>query len=523
MKKEIKLNVAISILVILVVMIATVIELVSSTNALKSSLTTNYLQNNYNYSQKLAEGVHYVINDLQQSVISIGKLSRSIDFNQNHLDILFESEKGHFNSIFMTDTSGMITLMSPNDEMLQDKETALPLQIGQKMDFNIVKRALNTKQPFTTQPYIDASGTLLILVTAPILGENGLFEGLMVGTIHLNEINPISTLINSNKYHDGSFVYAVDQTGKIAYHPDADKIFKDVSGNPNVKAVRNEKSGYDNFTDSDGTEYFAGYSYIENLDWGVILLTPAAILHDPLNKLVNKIIAQSLAILMVLLLIATFFVKRLTKPLTQLAEYSERLITNKRLNNLHDGLTINSKIYEINQLYRQLRIQLLKLNQEIQLDGLTGLANRKAFDTVIKDWTEQHEPFALAMLDIDNFKCVNDTYGHLVGDDVIKFLASILIGFSREEEDLCFRYGGEEFGLLLKGMNESEASAIMEQFRTKIASMQSPTGKPITVSVGVTSLHDNDENTNTIIERADKALYQSKKAGKNRVTIYRGV
>lgn len=516
MKKEIKLNVAISILVVLIVIGATMIDLVSSTNALRTSLKTNYLENNYYYTTKLAESVNYVTNDLQQSVSAMAKLSRTMELNQSELDILFESEEGHFNSLFITDANGTIQLISPKS---QQGEIA---QTNRKISQDVLKEVTTTKQPFISQPYIGITGKLLVLVAAPIFSESGVFKGVMAGTIYLEEDNPINSAFNSNKYKDGSFIYAVDQNGRIVYHPDADKILEDASGNPLVETVKNGENGFEEITDTDGNKYFVGYSYIENLDWGVILLTPSSILHEPLNHLIRKMITQSLTNLLVVLVIAAFLVKQLTTPLTQLAEYSERLISYKKLSNPNDGLTINSNIYEINQLYRQLRIQLLKLNHEIQLDGLTGLANRKAFDNVIKEWTEQRQPFSLVMLDIDNFKQINDTYGHLVGDDVIKFLSSILISFSREEEDLCFRYGGEEFGLLLKGKNELEASVISEQFRAKIASMQSPTGKPITSSIGITSLQESDNTPIEVIERADKALYQSKEAGKNRVTIYRG-
>lgn len=519
MKKEIKLNVAISILVILVVSIATLIELVSSTNALKTSLTNNYLENNYNYTNKLAEGIQYVTSDLQQSLVAMAKFSRSPYFDQDQLDILFESEYKHFNSLVITDKSGHIQLMSPKSTDFENRDTISLVQESTKINRRIVDLTLSKKQPFISEPYITDSGILLILFTAPIIGEDGTVEGMIAGTIYLESENAIDSLFGSNTYIDGSYVYAVDQNGRIIYHPDADKIFENVSENPIVEKVISGESGSKVTVDKE-KEYFAGYSYIENLGWGVILHTPATILEKPLYKLVGKIIAQYILILVIILMIATFLVKRLTNPLTQLAQYSERLMTNNKLDNPNDGLTIHSSIYEINQLYRQLRIQLLKLNQEIQLDGLTGVANRKAFDTVINEWTEQRQPFALAMLDIDNFKNINDSYGHLVGDDVIKFLASILNSFSRVEEDLCFRYGGEEFGLLLKDMNEQEASAVMEQFRTKMANMQCPAGKPITVSVGVTSLQTIDETPKDIIERADKALYQSKQAGKNRVTVY---
>ena len=520
MKKEIKLNVAISILVVIAVIIATVIELVSSTNALKTSLATNYLQSNYNYTNKLAEGVQYVTSDFQKTIITMAELSQSPHFDQNQLDILKQSENGHFNSIFITDADGVIQLMSPKVIRFKERETPVTIRAGRKINSDVVEKSLSTKKPFISEPYITSSGTLLILITAPIINESGLFEGVMVGTIYLEDENAIKTVLSSNKYSDGSYVYAVDQNNRIIYHPDEDKIYENVSQTPIVKAVGRGKSGNDYVTDENGKEYFAGYSHIESLGWGVILLTPTSILHEPLNKLVFKIITQSTLILLIILVIAMFLVNRLTKPLTKLAEYSERLITTNKLNHPNDELIINSNIYEINQLYRRMRIQLLKLNQEIQLDGLTGIANRKAFDTIIHEWMEQKQQFSLVMLDIDDFKKINDTYGHLVGDDVIKFLASILISFSKEE-DICFRYGGEEFGLLLKGKEEEEARGIAEQFRVKIASTQSPTGKTITVSLGMTSLQASDETPKAIIERADKALYQSKQSGKNQVMVYK--
>ena len=521
MKKEIKLNVAISILVVLAVIIATVIELISSTNALKTSLATNYLESNYNYTNKLAEGVQYVTSDFQKTIIAMAELSKSPQFDQNQLDILKKSGNGHFNSIFVTDANGSIRLMSPEVINFKERETPITIREGRKINSDIVEKSLTTKKPFITEPYITSSGTLLILVTAPILNESGTFEGLMVGTIYLEGENAIETVLSSNKYNDGSYVYAVDQNHRIVYHPDDEQIYKNVSQKPIVQAVSRGESGYDYMTDEEGKEYFTGYSHIKNLGWGVILLTPTSILHEPLNNLVFKIITQSTLILLIILVVATFLVNRLTNPLTKLAEYSERLITTSKLNNSNDDeLIINSNIYEINQLYRRMRIQLLKLNQEIQLDGLTGIANRKAFDAIISECVAQKQQFSLVMLDIDNFKCVNDTYGHLVGDEVIKFLASILISFSREG-DLCFRYGGEEFGLLLKGKDEVEARSVAEQFRVKIASTQSPTGKTITVSLGMTSLQASDEIPRAIIERADRALYQSKQEGKNRVTVYR--
>ena len=95
----------------------------------------------------------------------------------------------------------------------------------------------------------------------------------------------------------------------------------------------------------------------------------------------------------------------------------------------------------------------------------------------------------MIMIDIDHFKKVNDTYGHLVGDDVLKFLSSLINDMTRKD-DLCFRYGGEEFGILVQDMNMEEVLKIAERLRIKVADTMNPTGKPITISLGIAPYQD---------------------------------
>lgn len=517
MKKEIKLNVAISLLVILVVFLATLINLFSSTNALRQSLTDNYLESNNNYSLKLAEATDYIVDNLQLSIVTMANLASETEFTQKHLDIIFESEKIHFNSVFVTDQDGVIQLISPNIIEFEDN---VIVKAGTVIDSKIVNRASTEGKPFISEAYKTTSGTLLFLVTAPIFDEHENFKGVTVGTVYLEDKNVINIALGKHGHNDGSFVYAVDHDGHIIYHPDEEKIFEDVSNDPIVQKLASGESGFEKVKGEEGQEYFAGFTYINNLGWGIISLTPTTTISEPMNNLLVVIITRTITMLVLLLLIATFLVKRLTKPLTQLAEYSEKSILNKELNNPIELKDINSHIYEINQLNRQVKSHLMMLNKEIQLDGLTGLANRRAFDATISEKIESKQPFSLILFDIDNFKQVNDTYGHLVGDDVIKYLASIISDLT-QKEDFCFRYGGEEFGILVDGKNESDAWNIAEQVRRKVSETISPTGQPITISLGISSFNGSDVYASTVIDRADKALYESKKNGKNRTTIFK--
>jgi len=172
-----------------------------------------------------------------------------------------------------------------------------------------------------------------------------------------------------------------------------------------------------------------------------------------------------------------------------------------------------------------LRKELAQSKQESLKDSLTGIFNRRAFDNaleqIIQTNHETSSSFCLLMADIDHFKKVNDTYGHLVGDKVIRFVASTLKHCTKEN-DLPARYGGEEFALILPETNLADAAIIAENIRKKISSgklKNTQNGKTygkVTISIGIAQFQKNDLSE-LLIERADKALYQAKENGRNRI------
>lgn len=163
---------------------------------------------------------------------------------------------------------------------------------------------------------------------------------------------------------------------------------------------------------------------------------------------------------------------------------------------------------------------------EARTDGLTGLANRRAFDQRIdecyKNWVERKQVFSLALIDIDHFKKINDTYGHPAGDAVLKEVSNRL----RIQDESCMlvaRYGGEEFALLFATPLLSAASK-MELIRTTIQDKAvSAEGHTIqvTISSGVSEITA-DDRIAKIIRRSDEALYSAKMSGRNRVFVHTG-
>ncbi|MEV6635160.1 GGDEF domain-containing protein [Actinoplanes sp. NPDC051470] len=156
-------------------------------------------------------------------------------------------------------------------------------------------------------------------------------------------------------------------------------------------------------------------------------------------------------------------------------------------------------------------------------DGLTGLYNRRHLTATVDEADAESvgsNSTAFMVIDIDHFKSINDTYGHLAGDDVLRGVAARLSAASREH-DLVARYGGEEFVILLPDTDEPTIRKVAERLRRAIGDepFRTPSGRAITVttSIGV-ALATGPDRLNNLMERADRALYQSKRAGRDRVT-----
>jgi len=170
---------------------------------------------------------------------------------------------------------------------------------------------------------------------------------------------------------------------------------------------------------------------------------------------------------------------------------------------------------------RKIEDRLKKKETEAQYDPLTVVANRRLFENRLKELMIEKEsngtPCALIMIDVDDFKRVNDLYGHRAGDEVLR---SIALALERElrTEDMVSRYGGEEFVVLLPENDLRAANSVAERLRERIQNMSVPVGSSsqvsVTISFGVGEVHDGDA-PDEVVNRADKALYLAKEEGKN--------
>ncbi len=168
----------------------------------------------------------------------------------------------------------------------------------------------------------------------------------------------------------------------------------------------------------------------------------------------------------------------------------------------------------------------INITNAAHIDKLTSLFNRKYISEVLevefKRAKALHSSISVVLFDIDNFKKINDTYGHDAGDQVLTALGAQVKASGLRERDLAGRYGGEEFIVVLTNSSTEQAAEVAERIRKKIEAHEfiyDGTRIPVTVSLGVASIKKDFHLGADIYKEADKALYESKKTGKNKVTV----
>ena len=179
------------------------------------------------------------------------------------------------------------------------------------------------------------------------------------------------------------------------------------------------------------------------------------------------------------------------------------------------------QLNELNERMSSLRQDLVAAREEMKRDPLTEAYNRGAFDAAIVQSLNMHfilqQPVTLIMIDLDNFKAVNDTYGHASGDEVLRGVSESLARSFIRKSDIIARYGGDEFAVILADTTAKNAARLIDTFLKYVRAVNIPyadTGTQVSCSVGYTEIAAED-TVETLVKRADKALYAAKAAGRD--------
>ena len=169
-----------------------------------------------------------------------------------------------------------------------------------------------------------------------------------------------------------------------------------------------------------------------------------------------------------------------------------------------------------------LRQDLVAVREEMKRDSLTSAYNRRTFDSSIEHSLNLHfimnQPVTLVMLDLDNFKNVNDTHGHAAGDEVLQSVSKCLVRAFNRKTDIVTRYGGDEFAIILNDTSAKSATKLVDRCLRYVNDLRVPYASEdarISCSIGFTEIHEHD-SIRSLIKRADRALYQAKADGRNK-------
>lgn len=509
MRKGFKLNTLLFMLVSGAVMLTALTGSLYSWKENKTSLTNTYLDSNYQYAKKLAANTNEILGFMRDTLEDIANRTGQEMLTEAELEVWLKGNKHNFNSIFIVNKSFKVLAASPKH---------VKTKVGDQAPAELAGELMNTYSFQVSGPYYEL-GEYSLVLTVPMRDEFGLYQGFVAGVVRLAESNALSRLLNEHFYGDGSYLYVANQEGRLIIHPDGSRINEQVTTNDVIRKGISGLSGSQQVVNSRGISFFAGYAYEPTSGWVIVSQTPTSVLEQPLEHLIHRMLLYTLPLFLLIWLISWLLSLTISKPLYALASFSERYSAD----HLPDASKLPSPkswIYEVKQLHMSLSKQLRLWNREVQTDGLTGLANRRTFDRVMEEWIAKGFPFAVILIDIDYFKRVNDKYGHLVGDQVLQFVAAYLQDVTRDS-DLCFRYGGEEFGILARFASEAQSVAIAERLRREIAAADSPIGEPIHLSIGIAMQDGNPTDAAGLFERADKALYLSKERGRNRTNVYK--
>lgn len=479
------------------------------------SIKENALETNRVYAQKLASTADSYLHEAFQILgYSAEQVRTKMDDEQvlNQETERLRLQNQMFNSVVITNAKGLVLSVSPPSIEIKGE---ILTSIG-------AKEALAKKTPIISKPYQAMTGRLIIFISHPIFSESNEYLGMIAGTIYLREPNAFKTLLGEHYSKDGSYVYVVDSDGRVIYHQDPSRINDIVTKNKVVQAVTSGKDGAQLVENTKGVKMLAGYSAVASTGWGVVAQKPLEVALAPSFDRVQEVIIKSVPLMFVSIIIVLWAAARIANPLQQLASLTEESLDKKNVEGLKSVSGWYFEAYSLkNALVRSLSFlhgQVSFFKDQSTVDPLTGITNRRTMDSMLAEWLASKVPHVIILLDLDHFKSVNDTYGHAVGDKVLQFLARQMESVAREG-DVCCRYGGEEFVMLLPNTTVEGAKLVAEQLRKTLADTVSPCGRPITLSAGIASYPAMANTTEALIEVADDALYLAKQEGRNQVKV----
>lgn len=394
-------------------------------------------------------------------------------------------------------------------------------------------------------------GRGLQIASAPVLGA----DGRLLGSLHAQiRLEALEGLLRRAEGPGSGRIFLVGRDGRSLIDT-SDRLAGEPYGRP--LPVAGAVARLEDYRNAAGERVVGAALLFEEFGWGIAVEEPYGEAFAPVVRVIGRVLAINLTIVLVLGLVALQIANSIARPIRALSDGVRRvgegetdvvimdvstpdeigLLTrtfNRMTARLHrNRLELQQNRREIEAANARLREQndeLQRVNRALEelstTDGLTGVYNHRHFQEElgreIKRAQRTGEPLALILLDIDDFKRLNDAHGHAAGDVVLRQVADVMRQEIRDT-DLLARYGGEEFALLAPETDLQGASGLAEKLRVAVAGTrfrvdgeEGPRTIGITVSIGVSVLRDNRKG---LFNDADRAMYRAKASGKDCVVV----
>jgi diguanylate cyclase (GGDEF)-like protein len=450
-----------------------------------------------NYTESLLRENDYILARATKYFARDDALNNAVNLNpQKGLDDLMRLQElmPTVSSISLADTRGRY-LRAP--EVLEGEESRA---FDPKTRPWFIRQAEASTFSLYTSPYMDYfTHRPTVTVYRPVISPQGRLKGSLAFHMDLTSMGFALRQIVSPV--QGEF-FVVQRDGKVVLHPDTGALFK-----PYVSAGLMDKmtSAEGQLYDTEQEVWYYYYSFT-NPDWFVIFRVTDATLAD-LTRYETDIVAWGFALAAIVIILFGLYLRHASRTVLMNIINAIKTGDVKRAPRLEAML---SKAIESNKQRE------LTYVRQATIDALTGCKNRRAFDSDIAALMNDHQPFALALVDIDNFKLINDTWGHLNGDIVLRNVAREGLQILQPQAISLYRYGGEEFAVIFPAEYVDKARAILENWRLNVARRTwREEGLTVTFSAGLGEW--NMEPLEKLVVSVDEALYKAKQQGKNRI------
>ncbi|MDG0809076.1 sensor domain-containing diguanylate cyclase [Cohnella rhizosphaerae] len=523
------------------------------------TLTRTTLQKNFEAARNLAISANTIKSLMFKSLENAAqyfneeRLSAGAD-SARMLDVLLLGS-GLFNGAMMVAGDGEVLVSTSGSGFAA----------GERLDAAALALNARNAEPEMSEPFAAPDGHRVVLAVYPVTSGYSRTDVYIAGLIDLQRSNVFSDMFaHTIKSDPGTYAYLVDGSGEMMMNAQASRAVEAVpaktllaafrgegtdapdrlgapppppgrdgpetgmQGAPDARKAPAQSVGDDRpvpraaiLADGRGLPSLVGYLRVGELGWGMIVQSPVAVVDRAKRELLTTQLKWSVPLIAAFLLLSLWMSRMLSAPFSKLTAVARNIAAGKRLGhppferhwNYEAHHLAQAMITAMNGLQRQAD----EWGLRARTDHLTGLLNRKGLD----DWLKARETedpgagYSLMVIDIDHFKRINDKYGHQTGDDTLVHLARMLKKACRETDLVC-RFGGEEFVAVLPGEKLEGGYLLAERIRESVGNAVSPTGRPITVSIGIASFPDQGEDFEAAFRRADEALYEAKRAGRNR-------